>query len=283
MKPVRYTEVDLVIAPLEPWRDLLMAEMIELGYEGFEETAHGLKAYIATAQFRAKDLDRTLVMRDPHVHVAFTAREVPNLNWNAKWEEAFQPMVVDGKVYIRAEFHPPMDGIAQEVIITPRMAFGTGHHATTRMMVRSMLGMKIPGKRICDLGCGTGVLAILAEKMGASQVVAIDNDPNAVENARRNAELNHCQRVAVEKGDAHLQQRASFDAILANIERNTLIRAMPEMAAALRPGGTVVLSGFVRGDGPLMAMAARQQGLVPIGQEEEGEWQLQRWEKNKDQ
>lgn len=274
-----YTVVEFMVAPTEPWRDLLMVELIDLGYEGFEETPYGLKAYISTRDFKPAALDRMLVMRDPHVTITSNAKEVPDINWNAKWEQEFEPVEVDGRVLVRAEFHPPADGYEHEVLITPRMAFGTGHHATTRMMMRSMLGMDLAGKGVCDLGCGTGVLAILAEKLGADEILAVDNDPVAVENARHNISLNRCIRITVENGDASLEAGVGFDAILANIERNTLVAAMPAMCAALRAGGSLLLSGFVTGDGHWLADAARKEGMELVEEQEEGEWAFQRWEK----
>ena len=276
---MRYTEVDFLVAPVEPWRDLLMVELMELGYEGFEETSHGLKAYVPTADFDRSVLDRLMVARDPHASLSHTVHEVPDVNWNARWEQEFQPVEVDGKVRIRAEFHPLVAGYEHDIIITPRMAFGTGHHATTRMMVRSMLGLNLVGQHVCDLGCGTAVLAILAERLGASQVLAIDNDPTAVTNARENVEMNECTHITVEKGGTDLPRNAGYDTILANIERNTLVHAMPDLAGALAEGGSLLLSGFIRQDEGIMAQAATQAGLTNVENLEEGEWAFSRWVK----
>ncbi|MBX2982785.1 MAG: 50S ribosomal protein L11 methyltransferase [Flavobacteriales bacterium] len=274
---MRYTEVDFLVAPVEPWRDLLMVELMELGYEGFEETSHGLKGYVPTAEFERSALDRLMVARDPHVSVSHTVREVPEVNWNARWEQEFQPVEVDGKVRIRAEFHPVVAGYEHDLVITPRMAFGTGHHATTRMMVRSMMGMDLTGQRVCDLGCGTGVLAILAERLGATEIIAIDNDPTAVTNARENVEMNKCTRITVEKDGTDLESGAEYDTILANIERNTLVHAMPYLVGALAEGGNLLLSGFVIADEAIMAQAAKQAGLTNVQQLHDGEWAFSRW------
>lgn len=276
---MRYTEVDFLIRPLDPWRDLLMVELMELGYEGFEDTAHGLKAYVPTASFNSADLGRLMVPRDPHVSVTHNMHEVPDINWNARWEKEFQPVEVDGRVHVRAEFHPAAVGREHDIIITPRMAFGTGHHATTRMMVRAMLNLHLQGQQVCDLGCGTAVLAILAERLGAAHVLAIDNDEAAVANARDNVAMNNCKRVLVEKGGADLGRQAVYGTILANIERNTLVRAMPGLAMALAPKGRLLLSGFVIGDGPRMKEAAEAEGLEHVLTLEEGEWALSEWEK----
>lgn len=276
---MRYTEVDFLIRPLEPWRDLLMVELMELGYEGFEETAHGLKAYVPTASFDRPALGALLVARDPHVALQHTVHEVPDINWNARWEKEFQPVEVDGRVRVRAEFHPAVPGYEHDIIITPRMAFGTGHHATTRMMVRAMLNQDLTGQRVCDLGCGTAVLAILAERLGAAHILAIDNDEAAVANARDNVAMNHCKRVVVEKGGTDLESGSEYGTILANIERNTLVKAMPVLAKALAPKGRLLLSGFVKADSTLMKEAAEAEGLKHVLALEEGEWALSEWEK----
>lgn len=277
-----HIEVDFLIAPLEPWRDLLMVELIELGYEGFEETMGGMKAYLPKDKYRASDLANLLVMRDPHVSVSRTVRELPDVNWNAQWESNFLPVEVDDRVRIHADFHPPAEGFRHQLVITPRMAFGTGHHATTRMMIIGLLDIGAEGKNVCDLGCGTGVLAILAEKMGAASVIALDNDPNAVENASQNALRNGCERVLVEKGGTDLGATQQYDIMLANIERNTLIEAMPRMAAALQPGGHLLLSGYVLDDQPAMDRAAIRRGLVKVRQIDEGGWACSIWQRKND-
>lgn len=278
---MQYTEVEFLVAPVDPWRDILMVELMDLGYDSFEETAHGLKAFTPTAGFERGALDRLHLVKAPHVTLTWTVREVPDVNWNARWEKEFQPMELDHRVRVRAAFHPAKAGFLHDLIITPRMAFGTGHHATTRMMMRAMLELDLAGQRACDLGCGTGVLAILAEKLGAENILAIDNDPEAVANARANVAANHCQRVIVEKGGTDLGEAGGYGAILANIERNTLIKAMPGLAKALAPGGRLLLSGFVKADGEAMARAAKAEGLGAVQSLEEGEWMLQEWEKSR--
>jgi ribosomal protein L11 methyltransferase len=275
----RYTEVEFRLTPLEPWRDILLAELTDLGYEGAEETREGLKAYVPTASYDVVALGRLLVMREPHVQVSHAGREVPDINWNAQWESSFQPVEVDGRVRIRAEFHPSDPSFEQELIITPRMAFGTGHHATTRMMITAMQELDLRGKDVCDLGCGTAVLGMLAERMGARSVLAIDNDELAVTNARENVERNGCERTTVEKGDAGALGPMTFHAILANIERNTLMRAMTAIQEALLPGGTVLLSGFVVTDAGRMKDAAVADGLRSTLELMDGEWALLACEK----
>lgn len=271
---MRYTEVTFLIEPVDPWRDLLIAELGEGAFDSFEETPHGVKAYVRSDRFDRSSLSALQVMRDPHVRVSHTVREVEPRNWNEEWERSFQPVEVGDQVRIRAEFHPFVPGFAHDIVITPRMAFGTGHHATTRMMVEAMLGLELRNEQVCDLGCGTAVLAILAERMAAKSVQAIDIDEQAVTNARENVALNGCGRVLVDKGDVALLGPATCGVILANIERNTLLRDMNAMRDALLPGGALLLSGFVHADVQLMLEGVRAAGLHPREMLNHGEWSL---------
>lgn len=269
-----HTRVSFLIAPIDPWRDILLVELGELGYDSFEELTGGLDAYIPSDRFDRVALSKLMTLRDPHVSVSWSVSQLEERNWNAEWERSFQPVEVGKEVRIRAEHHPSVPGFTHELVVTPRMAFGTGHHATTRMMVQAMLGLDFAGKAVCDLGCGTAVLAILAERMGAKAVVAIDIDEQAVLNARENVERNGCHAITVEKGVATALIGHTYDGILANIERNTLLDAMPLMAAALRPNGVLLLSGFVVADRPLLAASAQAHGLVLAEELAEGEWAL---------
>ncbi|MFT3885920.1 MAG: 50S ribosomal protein L11 methyltransferase [Flavobacteriales bacterium] len=271
---MNWTEVSFLIAPLEPWREILLVELADRGFDTFEETPHGLKAYIPSERFDRSMLHNVLVLRDPHVHVSHTVHEVPHRNWNEEWERSFQPVEVGKAVRIRAEFHPHVEGFDEEIVITPRMAFGTGHHATTRMMVEAMLALDLRGQDVCDLGCGTAVLAILAERRGARSVFAVDIDEHAVLNARENLRLNGCHAVVVEKGDVRLLRPASYGVILANIERNTLLRDMAAMRDALLPGGALLLSGFIQRDRDVMVQAVKDAGLSPAENLAQGEWAL---------
>lgn len=276
-----YTQVTFLISPAIPWRDILMVELTELGYEGFEDSftdpsgpSGELKAYIPEDRFSAAALSGLLTLRDPHASVSWTTENIAPRNWNAEWESSFQPVEVGKEVIIRADFHAAVPGFTHDLVVTPRMAFGTGHHATTRMMVRAMLEVDLKDKTVCDLGCGTGVLAILAEKMGAVDIAAIDYDQGAVDNALENLERNACERITAEKGDADSLKGRSFDVILANIERNTLLKAMQSMYDALNPGGILFLSGFVVADRHLMEDAAKTVGMVIEESLSEGDWAL---------
>ena len=278
---MHYTEVTFLVSPAAPWRDILMVELAELGYDSFEEgyTDPGggpgeLKAYIRSDRFEAAALGGLLTMHDPHVNVSWTSREIAPQNWNATWESSFEPVEIGSDIRIRAEFHAAKEGFTHELVITPRMAFGTGHHATTRMMLKAMLAVDLKDKDVCDLGCGTGVLAFLAERLGARSIFAVDNEEGAVANARENAALNRCTRMIVEKGDAAVLDGASYDAILANIERNVLLDAMPRFSRALRPGGLLFLGGFTPEDRHMLAQRAKEEGLILAERLQDGDWAM---------
>ena len=271
---MNHTEVDFLIAPLEPWRDILMAELGELGFDSFEETMGGMRAYIKSTSFDRASVDALLTLNDPHSTVTYHVRQVEPRNWNAIWEQSFQPIEIGDRVCIRADFHASAPGFEHEVVITPRMAFGTGHHATTRLMIQAMLDLDLRLKHVCDLGCGTAVLAILAERLGAASVQAIDIDEGAVSNAMDNVGRNGCQRIAVEKGTAARLRPRSCGAILANIERNTLMTDMRTLSEALLPGGALLLSGFVTSDREKMIRSAEDAGLTIVEQMNEREWAL---------
>lgn len=275
-----YTEVTFLIEPVDPWRDVLMTELADIGYDSFVEGPDNpkgggeLKGYVRSDRFDTAALRQLLGLRDPHVQVTWQEREIADRNWNAEWESSFQPVEVGREVRIRAQFHPPAQGFKHELIITPRMAFGTGHHATTRMMVQAMLGLDLRGKDVCDLGCGTGVLAILAERMGARHCDAFDIDPGAVDNAMDNVARNGCSRIHCAVGVADALVGRMYDAILANIERNVLLEAMPILSAAMRPGASLLLSGFVVSDRHMLAQRAREHGLELAERLNEGDWAL---------
>jgi ribosomal protein L11 methyltransferase len=278
---VEYIEITFLVAPVQPWREILMVELAELGFDSFTEGPTDdmggtgeLRAYIRSDRHDPARLNGLLSMRDPHVSISWTEQRIAHRNWNAEWEKSFQPVEIDRDIRIRAEFHPSAPGFAHELIITPRMAFGTGHHATTRLMLRAMLPLDLNDRAVCDLGCGTGVLAIFAEQRGARAVLAVDNEDGAVENCRENVVLNGCERVTVEKGDARALDGHTFDLILANIERNVLLAAMPRFARSLKPGGALLLGGFTPEDRHMLAQSAKQHGMTIAERTQDGDWAL---------
>jgi ribosomal protein L11 methyltransferase len=223
--------------------EILIALLAEAGYEGFEETAVGLNAFIPSADFNEPALQELLATHQ----LAYSLQSIAQQNWNAQWESGFEPVRVDDFAAIRAGFHAPCEGVRYEIIITPKMSFGTGHHATTYMMVQQMEKINFTGKTVLDFGAGTGVLAILAEKMGAAAVLAIDNDDWSITNTMENLEANGCRLTQALKADA-VPADEQFDVILANINLHVITASLPAIVKACKPGAAVLISGFLAGD-----------------------------------
>jgi ribosomal protein L11 methyltransferase len=237
--------------------DRLVAYLSENGFEGFEELEGCLKAYRPDREWDASPLLEEL----KGMSISFRMETLEKTNWNRVWESNFEPVVVDDFVGIRADFHEPIPSVAHELVITPKMSFGTGHHATTRLMVQGMRDQIQSNDRVLDFGTGTGVLAILAKKMGAGSVVGIDNEDWSVENALENARVNRMDEIQFYCAD-HLVVSGPFDRILANINRNILLEHMPSLKTALAPNGSLLMSGILEEDLPVMDEALATVGMI---------------------
>jgi ribosomal protein L11 methyltransferase len=247
-----------VSAPSE-LKDILVAQLADVGYEGFEETADTLVAYIPTTQFEENIL---LGILGSH-GLDYTKETIAQANWNAVWESNFQPVLVDSFCGIRAGFHESLQGQVQhEIIITPKMSFGTGHHATTYSVIKLMEGLDIKGKKVFDFGTGTGILAILADKLDAAFSDGIDNDSWAVDNAIENVVANGARNVRIWRAD-NLEAIAdgAYDILLANINRNILLANMAHMKRIMKPEGILILSGILQEDETVIVTAAESQNL----------------------
>ncbi len=246
-------------------KDILLARLSEIGYEGFEEEPGKLMAYLAEPDFQESALNEL------SGSLPWKKELLESQNWNQLWEENFHPVRVGDFCCVRAGFHPPVNGCRFDIIITPKMSFGTGHHATTYMMIRWMESLEFDQARVLDFGTGTGVLAVLAEKLGASGVEAIDNDDWSIENARENILLNDCSKIVVQKAD-HLSFPGNFNIILANINRNVLLAHMNSLQQHLAPGGVVIMSGLLEGDAELIIEKAGVSGLAFKGKDSQDGW-----------
>ncbi|MBL7471576.1 50S ribosomal protein L11 methyltransferase [Robertkochia sediminum] len=255
-----YLEFQFKVAPRDPFADLLMAELGEVGFESFMEEEDGLLAYIQKDLWNETLLDGLYTPEMPDVTISHTQKEVAQVNWNEEWEKNFDPIVVDGKCTVRAPFHPEGD-TQYDIVIEPKMSFGTGHHETTHMMIQHLMDTDLKGKEVLDMGCGTGVLAILAEKEGAKAVDAIDIDRWCYENSVENAARNACNHIRVFEGDASLLPGREYDVIIANINRNILLADLPVYVSCLRKGGVLLLSGFYEGDIPMIREKCESLGL----------------------
>ncbi|UFK98216.1 50S ribosomal protein L11 methyltransferase [Kaistella faecalis] len=237
-----YLEFNFNISPLQPWNEILMAELIEIGFESFTEEHNGILAYIQKDLLDEKQLKEINMFSNEAVEISYTYQEMPNINWNEEWEKNFEPINVENQVSIRAEFHSNQN-LPHEIIIQPKMSFGTGHHATTYLMIQQMLDMDFENKTVLDMGCGTSVLAIFAKQKGAGKTVAIDIDEWSVENSKENAERNNVD-LDISQGTADNLGAENFDIILANINRNILISDIPTYVSILNNGGQLLLSGL---------------------------------------
>lgn len=248
-------------------KDILIATLSDIGFDGFEEGPDFLAAYAEEGGYNTTELDAIAA----DLSISYSTEHLAEKNWNEAWEQSFEPVLVDDFCVIRASFHAPVSGVAYDVIITPKMSFGTGHHATTFMMVKWMKTLDHHEKVVLDFGTGTGVLAILAEKMGAAAVQAIDNDEWSIENARENIETNGSQKISLARADklAFTQQ---FHIILANINRNVLLANMDALKQHLAVGGVLILSGLLTGDRAAIEGSANQHKLKITGELEKNGW-----------
>lgn len=237
-----YLEFDFKIEPLQPWGDILMAELIEIGFDSFTEEIHGILGYVQSDLFKEEDLKSLPLFQNENVKIEYSYKEMPNINWNEEWEKNFSPINIDDKVLIRAEFHDSVEGM-HEIVIQPKMSFGTGHHPTTHLMVQQMMDIDFAGKKVLDMGCGTSVLAIYAKQLGAGDTKAIDIDEWSVENSKENAVRNSVE-LDIEQGTADNLGKDKYDVILANINRNILISDIPSYVSVLNDGGKLLLSGL---------------------------------------
>jgi ribosomal protein L11 methyltransferase len=235
--------IQVTIATSE-WQEVLIALLADAGYEGFEQETGRLKAFIPDTKFDKALLDHLLLPYD----VKAEEERIEERNWNEEWEKSFQPVVVGEFCAIRAQFHDPVPGVRHELIITPKMSFGTGHHATTRLMLEAMERLDLHGRRVLDFGTGTGVLAILAEKLGAGEVTAIDNDEWSIANAGENVAANGCNRIQVILKDEAAGIPGIFDLILANINKHVILNQLVLLGQQLGPGGVILLSGLLEDD-----------------------------------
>lgn len=258
-----YLELTVDLTPRNPWAEILVAQLADLGFESFVDTDTGIQAY---GQVGLVDLDQvqqeSLLNRElDEVAVEFSSKIIEQQNWNALWEADFQPVEVEGKMTILAPFHDKSKAKGLLIEIQPQMSFGTGHHQTTWMMSKALLDLDSVPARVLDMGTGTGVLAILAEKLGAQSILAIDIEDWSVENTKENALRNQCTKIEALHGDVDLISGRTFDLILANINKNILKSHLANYAACLETGGTLMLSGFFETDTSELIEAATPLGL----------------------
>ncbi len=266
-----YLEYHFTVSPLQPGTEILIAQLGYAGFESFVEDQTGVLAYIQKQECAPAILEDIQVLGSPEFEITFQRKEIAQINWNVAWEQNFDPIVVDDTCAVRAPFHAPYN-CAYEIIIEPKMSFGTGHHETTFMMMQHILENDFQGKTVLDMGCGTAVLAILAEKRGATKLDAIDIDPWCVENSQENISRNKCNFITVSLGDATKIPKDKYHTVIANINRNILLNDMGVYKESLLAGGTLFLSGFYTQDLPIIKQACSKLGFTFVGNKERNNW-----------
>lgn len=270
---MNYTQVIVVVEPLIVGREILIAELAELGFESFVDTETGFEAYIPESEFKKKEFEAIPLLADKEFTISYQINSIEQQNWNQQWEESFEPIEVESRLLIRAPFHQAPPKNVLDIIIEPKMSFGTGHHETTYLIAKRLLDLSLENKSILDMGCGTGILAILAKKKKCGNILAIDNDGWAYTNCIENCQRNHVD-IEVVLGDAHDIKNNKFDVIIANINRNILLRDMHIYADALNDKGLLLLSGFFMVDKNILMEQAQQLGLKLHFEATKNEWAM---------
>lgn len=274
-----YHCVQLELNPPQPATEIFIAGLAEIGFESFEETDTGLRAYIRSSEWDLSAFKDMPYWSLVDCEISYSVTEIEATNWNAVWESSYQPIRLDDRCTVRANFHPiPDPPVTFDLVITPKMSFGTGHHETTWLMLQLILDLDLQGVSVLDMGTGTGVLAILAAKKGANPVVAIDNDPWSYENCSENVTQNGHPEIKVILGDAGVIE-GTYDVIIANINRNILLSDIPMYAKALNKGGQLLLSGFYVQDRQDLIAMAESFGIKYKGEREKENWVALRLEK----
>lgn len=259
------------VEPKDLGSEILIAELGELPFDSFIETENGFSAYIPKENWTENILEDIYILNNPEFKITYTIEEIEQKNWNAEWEKNFDPIDVDGLCHVRAPFHPKTEA-KYDIVIEPKMSFGTGHHETTHMMIQHLLEMDVKDMKTLDMGCGTAILAILAEMKGAHPIDAIDIDNWCYLNSIENAERNDCKHISVYEGDASLLVDKKYDLIIANINRNILLNDMQTYVDCLNPKGIILFSGFYEQDIPYIDASCTEKGLTFVKKINRNNW-----------
>ena len=259
------------IEPTQLGSEILIAELGEKAFESFVETETGIEAYVQKELWSEDILDDIYLLSSSEFKISYTVKEIEQVNWNEEWEKNFEAIDVDGKCHVRAPFHPKTDA-KFDIIIEPKMSFGTGHHETTHMMIQHLLETDVTNLKTLDMGCGTAILAILAEMKGAKPIDAIDIDNWCYLNSIENAERNNCKEITVYEGEASLLKGKNYDLIIANINRNILLNDMKSYTDCLNDNGILLLSGFYTEDIPYIDASCLENGLTYVKKLERNNW-----------
>jgi ribosomal protein L11 methyltransferase len=267
-----YIEYDFKISPPQPGTEILIAELGAAGFESFVENENGVQAYIQKSEWREDVLIEIFILKSSEFKITFQQKEIAQVNWNEEWEKNFDPIIVSDQCAVRAPFHSAYN-VRYEIVIEPKMSFGTGHHETTYMILNFLLEADVKNQTVLDMGCGTSVLAILASMRGATTIDAIDIDQWCVENSQENIERNNCSHINVVLGDAsEISKEVKYDTIIANINRNILLNDLHIYANALKENGALFLSGFYKEDLSIITECCNKLGLKFVKNKERNNW-----------
>jgi ribosomal protein L11 methyltransferase len=270
-----YTEVKISISPYnEQYAEIITALLADIGFDSFAEFEEGLSAYIPSQNYKEEILSQTISELRLSSEISYSSAVIKSQNWNEEWEKNFSPITIGEQCYVRAPFHEPKSGFEVEIVIEPKMAFGTGHHETTWLVANELFNINLKDKKVLDMGCGTGILAIVAEKLGAQRVTAIDNDTWAYKNAKENIVANSSNNIEVILGDASTLENNSYDIILANINLNILMADMGTYVKHLEHNGVLVMSGILASDVETLKSSITKHGLTFIDSKSRNKWAL---------
>ena len=266
-----YLGYHFTVSPKELGSEILIAELGEKPFESFIETDYGFSAFIQKNLWTEDVLNDINILENPDFNITYTFEEIEPVNWNEEWEKNFEAINVDGLCHVRAPFHPKTDA-KFDIVIEPKMSFGTGHHETTHMMIQHLLETDVTGLKTLDMGCGTAILAILAEMKGANPIDAVDIDNWCYLNSIENAERNNCKHISVYEGDATVLKDKKYDLIIANINRNILLEDMQTYVSCLNPKGIILFSGFYEEDIPFIDASCTEKGLTFVKKLQRNNW-----------
>jgi ribosomal protein L11 methyltransferase len=277
---MEYVCVSFTVNPAEPGSEILASALSEENFESFVHNDTGFEAFIQQPLFNETIL-QNLSEQFPQIKFTHSIQKIKNQNWNETWEKNFPPVVIENLCRIRALFHPASTPPLLDIIIEPKMSFGTGHHQTTWLMAKTLFGLNLNNKSVLDVGCGTGILSIIAKKLGAQHVIGVDIDEWSIENSRENRKANGYRKEAIDfyQGTINSIEKDTFDVMLANINKNILLKEISKYAAHLNPGGTLLISGFFENDCPELIAAAEKTNLKNTGKELKNEWAMLSFQK----
>jgi ribosomal protein L11 methyltransferase len=263
------------------YAEILMAEIAEAGFDTFMETEEGFEAYVEMEKFDKARLKQVKEKYESETQLTFLQDRIEKQNWNEEWEKSYEPIIVDDRCLIRASFHNIEKKYQYEIVITPKMSFGTGHHQTTYLMVKAQMEIDHKGKRVMDAGCGTAILSIMASKLGAAEVEAFDIDEWSMINGKENAEVNRCANIRLQQGKiSEVDLTGTFDIVLANINKNVLLEEIKTYQRFLKSGGLLLLSGFYTHDVDDLVNECRRYDLHLQGRDEKETWACALFRKN---